>query len=410
MTTLLVEPDQTITTPTVGGFIQRSRYWIGVVVFVALVVLGYTLLAPPSLTDQPLDSTGTGQTGARALVQVLEDHGVTVTATTSLAATEATIGDPGHTTVFVYDPAHYLDAAQLAHLPALARDVVVLSPGTKSVRAIDSNINLIGASTGAPSAHCTVAAARKAATLADGGRAYRVVKGAESGYRKCFPSGDDDYSLVQHVTPSSTLSIVGATRAFTNRYIGDAGNAALAINLLGSHNQLVWYLPSIEDLGARGNTETIAQAVPAWFGTFSILVLLVILAAAVWKGRRFGPLVIERMPVVVRSSETMEGRARLYQSTSARGRALDALRIGAITRIARYCGLSRTADVDEVAGAAAAVTGRLLSEVREILIGSIPHSDADLVRRSDDLLRLESDVASATGTAKPVVPNPGKAE
>ena len=65
-----------------------------------------------------------------------------------------------------------------------------------------------------------------------------------------------------------------------------------------------------------------------------ILLLLVFLAAAFWRGRRLGPLVVENLPVVVRASETMEGRARLYQKSSARLHALDALRIGAIQRLA----------------------------------------------------------------------------
>jgi hypothetical protein len=100
--------------------------------------------------------------------------------------------------------------------------------------------------------------------------------------------------------------------------------------------------------------------------------------------------------VIVRASETMEGRARLYQSSSARLRALDALRVGTIQRVARLCGLSRRASLDEVIGAAAAATGRPPQVVRELLVGANPVSDSELVRLSDELLLFERDVAAAT--------------
>jgi hypothetical protein len=396
MTTVLDEPTQTITTPKTRQVFRRSRFWIGVAVFVALVVVGYTLLSPTSPTSQPLAANGTGQTGAGALVSVLREHGVTVTATTSFTSTRAAILDPDHTTLFVYDPSGYLDASQLSRLPRLAARVVVLSPAKRQVRDLDRNISLIGISSPSPSAHCESSAARNAGTISDAGHAYRVASGATN-YTKCFPSGDNDYSLVQRTVGTSTLSVVGTTDAFTNRYIADRGNAALAINLLGSQQRLVWYLPSLADVGAGGRTETPAQAAPAWFATFSVLVLLVIIAAAFWRGRRFGPLVIERLPVVVRSSETMEGRARLYQASSARSRALDSLRIGALTRITRSCGLPRTADVNTVMAAVSELTGRPLAVVRDILVDGIPNSDAELVRRSDELIELETAVATATG-------------
>ena len=53
---------------------------------------------------------------------------------------------------------------------------------------------------------------------------------------------------------------------------------------------------------------------------------LAVLLLALWKGRRIGPLVAEQLPVVVRASETVEGRGRLYRSRRASDRAADALR------------------------------------------------------------------------------------
>ena len=101
------------------------------------------------------------------------------------------------------------------------------------------------------------------------------------------------------------------------------------------------------------------------------------------------------MPVTVRASETLEGRARLYQKASARGHALDALRIGTISRLAVLCGLPTLATVDEVIAAVAAITGRALPELRSLLLDDVPSSDAQLVRLSDGLRLLEDEVAKA---------------
>jgi Domain of unknown function (DUF4350) len=409
VTTVLAEPEQTVLTPTVRGSFRRVRFWLIAAAFVAVVVLGYTVLAPPSLTDQPLSPTGTGMTGSRALVQVLRQHGVTTTSTTNLSDTKSAVGDATATTVLVYDPDRFLNSDQLTQLRGIAAHVVVISPGAKEVHALDRNISLVGDSTAAPSAHCTLRAAVNAARIADGGHAYRLAGGVSS-YSRCFPSGDDDFTLIQHHASGETFTVVGSTKSFENRYIGDNGNAALAINLLGSAKNLIWYLPSLEDVGAGGKTVTLAAAAPAWFPAFTVLVALVLIAAAIWRGRRFGPLVVERMPVVVRSSETMEGRARLYQSSSARIRALDSLRIGALTRIGGMCGLPRTADVDEVARTVAALLGRPLAEIKGVLVDVLPSSDPDLVRSSDALLQLESDVADATGIRRKTETTDGKGE
>jgi hypothetical protein len=107
--------------------------------------------------------------------------------------------------------------------------------------------------------------------------------------------------------------------------------------------------------------------------------------------------VVENLPVVVRASETMEGRARLYQKSSARLHALDALRIGAIQRLATQCGLSRLAEVDEVVAAVAALTDTDRIRVGDLLVDAVPATDRELVRLSDDLLELERAVRAASG-------------
>ena len=112
-----------------------------------------------------------------------------------------------------------------------------------------------------------------------------------------------------------------------------------------------------------------------------------------------GPLVVENLPVVVRSGETMEGRARLYQRSSARLRALDSLRIGSIDRLAAAVGLPSTASVADVCDTVAALTGSDRGAVRDLLVDAQPHTDGQLVTLSDQLARLESATLSAINPA-----------
>jgi hypothetical protein len=392
--TVTIEPEHIVTTPTVRGGLRRIRFWIAAAVLVLLTVVGYNLVSPPSLTALPLAANGTGETGSQALVRVLQQHGISVAVTSSLSATRAAVHAADRTTILVYDPSGYLDAGQRTTLTGLAAQVIVIAPSASALRNFAPGVSPAATSRSTLAAHCSLPAARNAGTIADSGHAYRVSADAENAMT-CFPSGAHAYSLVRIATATGSVTVVGATNAFTNEFIADRGNAALAVNLLGATPRLVWYLPSIEDIQAAGRGESLTQAAPGWIEPLSILLLLVVVAAGVWRGRRFGPLVVERMPVIVRASETMEGRARLYQSSSARLRSLDALRIGAIERITRVSGLARTASVDDVIAAVAAATRRDLQTVRALLVDEVPQSDAALVRLSDDLLQLERDVAAA---------------
>jgi hypothetical protein len=202
------------------------------------------------------------------------------------------------------------------------------------------------------------------------------------------------FSLVQLNHDGVELTILGLTQALSNERVADSGNAALALNLLGAHPTLVWYIPTLSDV-PDGGPETLGDLTPPWVTPVMLLLALTAVAGAVWRGRRFGPLVIENLPVTVRSSETMLGRARLYERSSSRLRALDALRMGAVRRLAVLCGQPRSAPVDEVVSAVAAVTGAQRHIILNLLVDTVPATDADLVALSDALLVLERDVAVA---------------
>jgi hypothetical protein len=222
------------------------------------------------------------------------------------------------------------------------------------------------------------------------GYGYRAPKGTTL----CFGSGDGMYSLVQVGQPDALVTVFGAPSVLDNGHVPERGNAALALNLLGEHENLVWYLPSVADY-EDGGTPTLGEISPEWLTPVVLLLILTGIAAAVWRGRRMGALVIENLPVTVRASETMEGRARLYATASARQHALDSLRIGTVQRVGALLGLPRVATVEEVVAAASAALGTDPRGIATLLLHAVPGSDAELVRLSDELLIFERRVSDA---------------
>lgn len=380
---------QSVTTPTVRRALHRTALWVVLLVAVVLVALLITaLVRGGARAGAPLAADNPAPGGAMALAEVLRQQGVDVVETGSLAETARAIdAADGETTVLLWDPDLLLDDDQHGQLLLLTDDLVVVEPSAFELQDLAPGVALAGTAGGGFHADCDLPAVRKAGTVTASGSAYRIVRdeGAAIG---CLADGDR-YGLVQVERASATVTLLGLGSALSNGEIATDGNAALALNLLGRHGTLIWYLPTIADLD--GGTVTLSELTPPWVTPLAVLLVAVALGAMLWRGRRMGPLVVENLPVVVRASETMEGRARLYERADARLHALDALRIGAVARLARTCGLPRTASVTEVADAVAALTGRDRAEVTGILVDREPATDAELLRLSDELHLLEAE-------------------
>jgi hypothetical protein len=123
--------------------------------------------------------------------------------------------------------------------------------------------------------------------------------------------------------------------------------------------------------------------------------IIAVIAVALWKGRRIGPLVAEQLPVVVRASETVEGRGRLYRSQRARDRAADALRTAALQRMTPRLGLNQDAGPPAITAAVAERCGSPQQAVTHIFFGPPPASDSDLVNLAHELDNIERQVAQS---------------
>ena len=391
MTTTVASP----TTPTIRHAARRSLFWVLAAAFLVVVaVAAIALTGSAASRGTPFSATNPGPIGGMAVAEVLRQQGVDVRVAGSFGSARSALAASSDSTLFLYDPDNLLDESQLATITGLARDVVVLTPGFSQLAALAPEVAQAGTVTKASLAgDCSFPAAAKAGRVSGAGHGYRVV-GTDAAATTCLGSGSRVFSLIRLDRGGRTLTVLGATDALSNEHVAERGNAALALNLLGANRHLVWYLPTIDDTVVAG-APSLAELTPPWVSPVLALLAIVAIAAAFWRGRRMGPLVIENLPVTVRASETMEGRARLYQNGAARLRALDSLRVGTIARLAVQCGLPRVATVDDVIAAVASVTSSDVREVRSLLLDENPRTDRDLVRLSDRLLELERSVARA---------------
>ncbi|HEV7950309.1 MAG TPA: DUF4350 domain-containing protein [Glaciihabitans sp.] len=381
-----------VLTPSVGATTKKALYWVVALAFVLVIAVITMLLSGTNTTADRLSPVSPAPSGSEAVVEVLRQQGVDVQPSTSLTATEDAVTTAADdTTVLVYDNQMLLEPAQWEQIAALEASVIVVNPSFMALSALNPGVAAAGPVNGTVDADCVVSSADAQVTL-DDDFGYRVI--SDETAQPCLGSGDDVYSLISSEVDGSVRTVLGASWALTNEGIVQQDNAAFALRVLGQSSTLVWYLPSLSDV-AGDAPPSLAELSPDWVIPTALLLALTAIAAAVWRGRRFGPLVIENLPVTVRASETMEGRARLYAANSARLRALDALRVGSVGRLATLVALPRTASVEEVAAAVASALDESVGSIREILLDAVPANDAELVRLSDRLLQLEAQVARA---------------
>ncbi len=379
-----------VLTPTVRATARRWVYWVVAVIAAAVIGLASLALGVTAGGGRDYDPDNPGPTGTMALVEVLRDQGVQAVRTSDLGTTRSATAVGTSTTLVIHDIDRILDAEQLADAARLADTVIVLDPDFAALSELAPEVAQAGSVTGTATADCDVAAVERAGRVTIDGDGFRVT-GSQAGTIACLGSGDGIVSFVGLDRADTELWLLGALDALTNDRVDEEGNAAFALGILGQHPRLVWYVPSFDDLPPGGSIEELS---PTWVVPVMLLLALCFVLAAVWRGRRLGPLIVEPLPVTVRASETMQGRARLYARSSARLRALDALRVGTIQRLAVRCGLSSLATVDEVVAAVAAVTNADPQDLRRLLVEREPASDRELVAYSDALLTLERDVAA----------------
>ena len=391
----------TAETRTFGAALRRASRWI-VLALVALVIALVSLgLRGAARETEPLAPDNPAPGGTQALARVLAAQGVDVRIVGTLDAARAAVGDDGSATLVLGPTSDRLDDGQLAEVAGLSTRTVLIAPDFRTLRTVAPAVAAGGAAESADrslAADCALPAAAAAGSIPADAPVFRLIDGAAEGVTACFPDDTGTaWALLQVAATRAdggTVTVLGADPILTNDRIAEQGSAALALGVLGERPRLVWYTPSADD-AAGGAPPTLGELTPGWVTPAIALAGLAALAAAVWRGRRFGPLVVERLPVVVRADETAEGRARLYQRADARGHALDALRVGTVDRIASSLALGRLATVDDVVAASAAALREDPGRIRALLLDDEPRGDRELVDLAGRLAELEHLVARA---------------
>lgn len=369
---------------------RRVATWIaiGLALLVVGGIGGAISAANQWAAREALDPDSAGPSGTRALAEILRDHGVAVEVVRDRTAAAEALASAPATLVLPDAPALSDDA--LTALTDAATDVVLVEPRARTLDLLLPGSAPAGvAADSAVAADCDLDAARRAGEITPGS-----VYSAGADVAACYRSGDG-FALLTSGADGDGVSAVDGRALFTNEHLAESGNAALAVNLMGRHPLVVWYVPGIGDTDLTDADPTLGELTPPWVSPVIVLLLVAGAAAGIWRGRRFGTLVAERLPVTVRASETTEGRARLYARAGDPLHAADRLRIGALQRLAALLGLGPTAAAPEIADAAAGRLGADRAAVRGILIDDIPRSDADLVALSTRLRDLEDAVRAA---------------
>ncbi|HEY7485390.1 MAG TPA: DUF4350 domain-containing protein [Streptosporangiaceae bacterium] len=382
---------------TTAGQVARRR-WVsvrGVLLAVLGLVIVVIVLAALQPREQPqdLDPESPSAGGARALVQIMGQNGRQVTVNRSVAqAADVVRSQPD--TVLVVVRSERLGTDDLATLRALPGDLLLVDP-TRSVLdelapgirpAADSIDEIV-----AP--QCGLAAAGQAGDVDFGtGTTYEAPPEATA----CYPVDGIPHVVRLTAADSRTVTVVGSRFPFSNDGLSHNGNAALAMNLAGERAATVWLMPPLPQPGAHRD-KTFGDLVPLGVKLAILQLGIAVLIVALWRSRRLGPVVAEPLPVVVRSAEAVEGRARLYRSRRARDRAADALRAGARERLVRLLGLPSSAAQDmsmaaQVTAAVAERTDQPQAAIGHALYGPAPMDDAELVGLADYLDNLEGQV------------------
>lgn len=332
-----------------------------------------------------LDPESAGPDGTRALARILGDHGVEVRIARDHQQVAALLAGGADTLVLPDTPA--LSDERLAELVDAATDVVLIAPRSRTVDLLIPGAVMAGsAPSGVVAPDCDLGAAERAGGIAPG-----ALFDAAGGATACYPV-DGVHGLLSVSDGDRRSTVVDGTVLFTNAHLTDDGNAALGVNLMGRHPLVVWYQPGLGDTDLADTDLTLGELTPPWVSPVIVLLLVAGVAAGIWRGRRFGPLVAERLPVTVRASETTEGRARLYAQSRDALHAADQLRIGTLERLSRMLGLGAGASAQEIADAAAARAGIDRGAARRTLLDDIPATDAELVDLSLRLRQLEDAV------------------
>nr|WP_300339357.1 DUF4350 domain-containing protein [Actinomyces sp.] len=398
-------PSSAASSQVVGeAWSARLRRWRPLLAALAVfvVVSVATALMRPSVSKVPYALDNPGPTGAQAVGALLREEGVsprTVRSVNDVLQATAGSSDPSRRVTVALIHAGQLTAAERAVLARSGADVTVIGSTYEDLTGltdlVPSGVSSATGTTLTPQCPDPDAQAAQSLDGVTGSLALSDGAGADSpapeGVVACFPVGTEgDYAyVVAPLEGGGRLRVISDPSVVTNARLAQEGNAALSVRALGHHETLLWLDASQKVAVSVWNPGSL----PAWFSVTGLQALLTLGVLALVRGRRFGRLVAEDLPVLVHATETTRGRARLYHLAGDRHRAARALRAAAARRLGHRLGVPASADPGTLVAAVASAAGRSERSVHQLLYGPVPDSHRSLTDLASQLDHLESEVS-----------------
>ena len=371
---------------------QRWRRWRPGVIAVSLMLIPVllTVWARTITSTVPLAIDNPKEWGTMAVAELLRHEGISVSKASSVS--EALDASRQGATIAVVNADRLSDQDRQALAQAGGDVVVIGSEGGSDALTGLTGMTAKGTAATASTTlapQCDDVDAQAAQSLA-GTRASVSLQGDDDAVG-CFPVGKDRYAYATDSLPSgATLRVLPDPAPVANAHLAQKGHAAMGVRALGHHSRVLWLD------GQRMKTPSLwnSPSTPPWLPVLILQLIVIAGVLAIVQGRRFGGIVSEDLPVVVRSTETTVARGRLYRQGSDRPRAAQALRSGTALRLGAALGLPPGASRRDVIAAVAMASGAAPATVDSLLYGPPPSSDDALATLAVQLDQLESEVHS----------------
>ncbi|HLV03245.1 DUF4350 domain-containing protein [uncultured Georgenia sp.] len=367
---------------------RRQRFFLAVAALFAVAAVVAIVVGRQTTSVVPLAPDNPRPAGAQAAATILREQGVRIH---TVWTTDDAVRVAGPDTTLLVTATGRLDDEQLAAVRDTGADVVLTDfTFLPDLEPLTDRVTPSPAGSPDPvAAECADPHATAAARIS---HSTGAVEALGDDVELCFPTADGAGALAIWEEDGQRFAAFADPTLLSNERLADAGHAALVLRLLGAHEDLVWYLPTIGDSVGGGTDEGIGAVLPPTVTAVGLQLLVLGVVVVLWGGRRLGRVVTEPMPVVVRSAETTLGRGRLYRRSRDYRHVAAGLRAGTATRVAARLGVPRSARAEVLVAAVARATGRDEAQVGAVLYGPPPTSDAELIRLTRELDTLESEV------------------
>jgi hypothetical protein len=337
---------------------QTVIFWAGLAV--ALVVVGF--ITGGQRTDgPPLDPSSTGPLGTKGLTELMDAFGTDVRRGVPRSTSE--------TALVLVDRLTEAERADLVSWVERGGRLVVADPSSPlspSLADLQTTDLLLRRS-------CDVVGIDGSLELAGSSFGRYATSTMEA---SCFGDGRLAHVVVETMGTGEIISLGGAV-TLTNENLDQADNAVLAVELLAGP---ATELAIVYDAGAVGGERTLADLIPRsvrWFGwqlalAFAIYVL--------WRGRRFGRVVIEPQAVEIPGSLLVRATGELARRSGGATAAGERMRLDLDRRLRREYRLPTDISTAQMVSIVAARSDADPAALGRALLGPLPTEGRSLVQ------------------------------